>query len=116
MPPTRTTSPEPNCPPGHKEIAGHFDPLSQKVDLASGQVVDYIPPQPSPDHEWNANSKRWNLSVAAMAKITARAAAAARIATLVDSQHTWIRKHALGDPAAIQHLREIDDEIAVLSQ
>jgi hypothetical protein len=27
-----------------------------------------------------------------------------------------LRMHALGDPAAIAHLREIDDEIAVLSK
>ena len=40
---------------------------------------------------------------------------ASRIAQLEESQHTWIRRHALGDASAIAHLREIDDEVAVLT-
>ncbi len=29
-----------NTPPGYRAIEGHFDHLSQRVDLESGQVVD----------------------------------------------------------------------------
>jgi hypothetical protein len=105
-----------HCPPGHQLIEGNWHPLTHRVDIVTGQVIDYQPPQPSADHEWNAETKRWQLSAAAQAKIAARSAAAARIAALEASQTTWLRKHALGDPAAIGHLREIDDEIAVLSK
>jgi hypothetical protein len=31
------------------------------------------------------------------------------------SQHTWIRRHALGDKSALARLQEIDDEVAVLT-
>lgn len=39
-----------NTPPGLVAIEGRFDHLSQRID--NGKVVDYQPPQPSPDHEW----------------------------------------------------------------
>jgi len=105
-----------HCPPGHKPIEGTLHPLTHRVDIATGKVVEYQPPQPSADHEWDPATKRWQLSAAAQSKITAKADAAARVATLEASQTTWLRKHALGDPAAITHLREIDDELAVLSR
>lgn len=40
-------------------ILGEYDHLSQRVDLQTGEVVDYIPPQPTPRHEWNPETKRW---------------------------------------------------------
>jgi hypothetical protein len=40
--------------------------------------------------------------------------ALAQISALEASQTTWMPKHALGEAAAIAHLRQIDDEIAVL--
>jgi len=42
-------------------IVGRFDHLSQRVDLETGQVIDYQPPSPSDDHAWHAASKRWVL-------------------------------------------------------
>lgn len=52
-----------NTPEGCAAIVGRFDPLSQRVDLATGQVVDWQPPAP-PDDElqtwaWDATARRW---------------------------------------------------------
>jgi hypothetical protein len=103
-----------NTPADHIAIDGHFDSLSKRFDLQTKQIVEWIPPAPSSDHVWNPETKRWQLSAAAQGKAQARQAAQARIAALEASQTTWLRKHAIGDPAAIANLREIDDEIAVL--
>jgi hypothetical protein len=46
---------ERNVPEGLGVIQGRFDPLSQRVDLTTGAVVDYVPPQPDEDHEWRDN-------------------------------------------------------------
>lgn len=66
--PSRVTCPvghnlETNTPPGHIAIAGVFDHLSQRVNLATGQVEDYQPDAP-PDDElrtwsWDAQARRW---------------------------------------------------------
>lgn len=40
-------------------VIGEYDALSQRVDLATGLVIDYQPPQPSPDHAWDAELRRW---------------------------------------------------------
>ena len=124
-----------NTPPDHIVIDGHHDPLSKRVDLAAPpelvddinqygvimgkrivhKVVDYVPPQPSVDHEWNAATKRWALNAATVAKAQRGATAASRIAQLVEGQHHWTRRHILGDKTALEQLREIDDLIAVLS-
>lgn len=52
-----------NQPPGMAALKGAYDHLSQRVDLATGKVVDYKPPAP-PDTEfetfaWDASIKRW---------------------------------------------------------
>lgn len=44
-------------------LEGHFDHLSERIDLATGEVVDYRPPAP-PDDElrtwaWDETTKRW---------------------------------------------------------
>jgi hypothetical protein len=41
-------------------VMGEFDALSQRVDLATGEVVAYQPPAPSEHHAWNAGTKRWD--------------------------------------------------------
>lgn len=40
-------------------VMGEYDALSQRIDVITGQVVDYQPPQPSSDHAWDAEGKRW---------------------------------------------------------
>ena len=44
---------------GRGVVEGHHDHLSERVDLVTGAVVDYQPPQPDADHEWHAASRRW---------------------------------------------------------
>jgi hypothetical protein len=63
-----------NTPPGARAIEGEFDHLSQRVQIGGDiaeedgtvrpNLVDYQPPQPSPDHEWNPDTRRWQLSPA----------------------------------------------------
>lgn len=52
-----------NTPSGYAAMEGEFDYLSQKVDLKSGNVIDYQPPAPADDASriwaWDAQSKRW---------------------------------------------------------
>jgi hypothetical protein len=40
-------------------ILGEYDPMTQRVDLATGNVVDYIPPRPSLRYEWDIVTRRW---------------------------------------------------------
>ena len=52
-----------NTPPGYAAIAGAFDHLAQRVDPATGQVVDYQPPAPADDElrtwAWDDATRRW---------------------------------------------------------
>ncbi len=48
-----------NVPDGCSCLPGAIDYLSQRVDLATGLVIDYQPPQPSINHVWNTEKKRW---------------------------------------------------------
>jgi hypothetical protein len=106
---------EMNTPADHIAIDGHHDRLSQRVDIESGEVVDYQPAQPSPSHEWNESTRRWELSPSAQAAIARRAAARARIADLEAGQGRLLRQHALGVGAALERLRALDDEVERLS-
>lgn len=107
-----------NAPAGHAVLEGTFDPLSQKVDTATGGVVDYQPPQPSAEHEWNADTKRWALNVAAQAKLDARHSALAQIGALEGGQHRKVREAvlAIADAShpAVAPLQALDAQIAAL--
>jgi hypothetical protein len=103
-----------NTPPDHIAIEGHHDPLSKCVNIETGEVVDYQPPQPSADHEWDAAMKRWQLSAVAQAKLAAKASAVARIAELEASQHAVVRELLLGSKDARERLQEIHDNIKAL--
>lgn len=100
-----------NTPQDHVAIKGHYDPLSQRVDVATGQVVDYQPPQPSPDHAWDETTRRWNLNADVQRKADARRAALLQIATLERSQHRTMRELALGMDGAKERLQAIEDQI-----
>ena len=100
-----------NLPDGHGVYeAARIDHLSQRVNLISGEVVDYQPPQPSHDHEWNESAKRWQLSKTAVARIEALQ----RIQMLEAKQLRALREFALGYDGAKQRLQALDDEMAVL--
>ena len=102
-----------NCPPGHKPIEGHLDHLSQRVNVETGEVVDHQPPQPSADHEWHAESKRWRLKKEAAEREAKKAAAPAQIAELRERQHHLVIGYLLGRGGA-DELRELDKQIAEL--
>ena len=103
-----------NLRDGEAHIEGVTDHLSQRVDLTTGTVINYQPPQPSPDHEWNAETKRWRLTPAAAAKCAAAELARAQIKQLEASQHRAVREATLGDPSAVKRLMEIEDKIKAL--
>jgi hypothetical protein len=103
-----------NTPANHGVIEGHHDHLSTRVDVATGEILDYQPPSPSTDHEWNAESKRWQLSAAATDRAQRRTAAAARIAALEVSQHRLVREVLLGRVSGLAKLQLLDDEISSL--
>jgi hypothetical protein len=113
-----TDNPEliaPNTPPNHIAIeGGDFDLLSQRVDVATGLVVDRLPPQPSTDHEWNTAVRRWQLKPEVIALEDARRNALERIRFLEMKALRSLREHALGQATAIDRLKTIDDEIAQL--
>jgi hypothetical protein len=105
----------PNTPVDHIAIEGdHFDALSQRVDVKTGKVVDRLPPQPSDDHEWNTSIRRWQLKPDIAAKEEARRNALERVKYLELKALRALREHALGQAAATQRLKAIDDEIVQL--
>lgn len=103
-----------NTPADHAAIDGHHDHQSKRVDIATGEVLEYQPPRPSDDHEWNDEAKRWQLNAAAIGKLNRNNSARARIAQLENSQHRLVRECALGNSNSKTKLREIDDEIVSL--
>lgn len=105
----------PNTPPDYIAIEGdHFDAISQRVDVATGKVVDRVPPQPSDDHEWNTSIRRWQVKTELVAKQEARRVALERIRYLELKALRALREHALGQATAVDRLKSIDDEIAQL--
>ena len=90
-----------NTPAGHGAYVGYVDALSQKMDLATGHIVDYKPPQPSPRHEWNPVTKRWQKQAALN-----RSAALARIADLEKGQHRTVRETLIRACHAVDAIKE----------
>jgi len=105
-----------NTPPGLQAIEGEHDHLSRRVDLATGEVIDWQPPAPSTDHEWNATSRRWELSADAIERAEKLQRAQARINHLELAQLRPLRE-LVRDPqnaAALARMDEIEAEIAGL--
>ena len=50
---------EANIPANCGCLLGEYDALAHRVDLETGEVIDYQPEQPSDNHRWNAEIKRW---------------------------------------------------------
>jgi hypothetical protein len=68
-----------NTPPGHKAIEGHHDPLSVRVNVETGELVEQ-PPRPSEHHEWK--NRRWTLNNQEQMRLDNHASALAQIAHL----------------------------------
>jgi hypothetical protein len=90
-----------NTPAGLAAFEGDCDPATQRVDTASGQLVPYQPPPPTPEQVAKARRRR---SMPTMAQIHALEVSQARV----------LREAVLGDNAALQRLRTIDEAIIKL--
>ena len=87
------------------------------IEALQGQlIVDYQPPQPSVDHEWNGTTKRWQLNAATRERESKRRDAQQRIAALAHEERHLLRRLALNsfDAEAKERLTAIDTEIAEL--
>ena len=82
------------------------------------ELVDYQPPRPDVDHEWDATKKRWVLSAAATARQNATRVAEARLRELDGQERTLLRRLVLDptDSAARAALAAIDAEVAGLNK
>lgn len=101
-------------PAGTLAIEGSYDPRCQRMDLATGTVVAYRPPAPSPDHEWDNVGKRWQIKAPAGGAEARTAVIYARIQALEATQGRAVREATLGDASAMKRLKEIDAEIKEL--
>lgn len=73
-----------NTPEGCIAVAENLDHLSQRI--VGGVVVDYQPPPPSVDHEWNGTTKRWQMKPDVLAKQNMKAAALVTLTALDQSE------------------------------
>jgi hypothetical protein len=90
-------------------VEGVTDWRAQRVDLKTGDVVDYQPPAPSKDHEWDG--KRWVVKPEIKQEREESAEAIEKIRELEAQQHRRVRELlAATDPA----LKALDDQIAAL--
>lgn len=128
-----------NTPSDCVAIEGHYDHLSQRVDLAalrliaeldpekdadriaelqSRLVYDYQPLQPDDDHEWNADIKRWQIKPDIASKRQAIAEAQKEIDRMERLQLRAVRELSInrGNDEALRRLQEIDDQIALQRQ
>jgi hypothetical protein len=105
-----------NTPQGFATIEGRYDELSQRVDVETGEVIDWQPPQPDDDHEWSDDRKRWTLKPDVAGRRRKSREARARIAELESDQLRPQREMAI-DPSneeARNRLKDIEQEIADL--
>ncbi|MGH8231237.1 MAG: hypothetical protein ACRESY_05385 [Steroidobacteraceae bacterium] len=103
-------------PVGTLALEGTYDRRTQRMDLATGEVVAYRPPAPSPDHEWDPAAKRWQVRPAAPSPDGRTGVIYARIQALEASQGRAVREATLGDARAMKRLKEIDAEIHKLRE
>lgn len=100
---------------GHTAYPGLVaDSLSQKVDICTGLLIDYEPPQPSLAHEWDSKKKRWELNPAWDVAQRQRADALEGIEALEQRQLRPLRELALGMPGALERLAELNRQIEAL--
>lgn len=102
-----------NTPADHVAIPGHHhDALCQRVDVSTGEVVDYVPPQPSADHAWSTTERRWQVKPEVLERQAARNAALYRIQQLEHQSMRPLREAVItGNKDAYARLVAIEDEI-----
>lgn len=114
-----------NTPEGFGARGDVLDWESQRVDIETGELVDYQPPAPDDDHEWIHDDedgnrvRRWVLKPEVAERRAVKAAAIERIAELEKKQERAIREHVLGIElteedieAGAMTLQQIEDAIA----
>jgi hypothetical protein len=92
-----------NAPPGCIAIEGDYDRLTQRVDIATGEVIGYQPPRPDDDHEWDERSERWVLRPEIAAWERSRQAALAELES-IDAK----RSRALSDQVLTPNMKADD--------
>lgn len=115
-----------NLPPDCAAVEGAYDPLSQRVDLNTGAVVDYQPTPPADTElstwSWDAESRRW-VPAPTLAALRATAIAAVQAAIAAQEAYTPrpVREISLAmlasttpPPAAINKLQAIDANCTTL--
>ena len=91
-----------STPTGHGAYIGKYvDYLSKKVDVSTGLLVEYQPPQPSRRHTWNPEAKRWQIKSREQRDITL-----ARIAQLESSTHRAVRETLIRACEALDAIKE----------
>jgi hypothetical protein len=91
-----------STPAGHGAYIGKYvDYLSKKVDVPTGLLVEYQPPQPSRKHVWNAEAKRWQVKNREQRELTLK-----RIADLEASTHRAVRETLLRACEAVDAIKE----------
>lgn len=112
---------EANLRPGEAWMEGAHDHLSSRVDLATGQVIDWQPPAPADTdlatHHWDAEIRRWVAEPTAKAmRLQKRARITALIRTAEQAADRPLRELLL-DPTntvARDRLTAINAEVAAL--
>jgi hypothetical protein len=90
-----------NTPPGCGVYEGDIDWLSNRIDVETKQILDYQPPPPDVDHEWNLQTKRWQKRTDVVAREQRTADAIAEIQSLEKLQVRSISE-LLVDPDATE--------------
>jgi hypothetical protein len=108
-----------NAPAGSVPVAAVEFPWAMRLDADTGTLVDYKPPAPSPDHDWNAQERRWVVRPAVLQQQSAKRAALEEITRLELSQLRLQREERIGrgglTPLEIKkRLEDIDDQIIAL--
>jgi hypothetical protein len=82
--------------------------------LTTGKVVDYQPPQPSDDHEWNHVIKRWQLNHAALERVHMFYEKRLRLSALSEQLPELIAAVVLEKKDAKEKLQNASNEIELL--
>lgn len=93
---------------------GEDPPAPVRTVANATHVVDYQPPSPSPDHEWNATTQRWQLSAVAQRAASEQMTRGRALAALEKKTPALLRAVALGKPGALAELTALDAQIAAL--
>jgi hypothetical protein len=92
-----------STPPGHGAYIGKYvDYLSKKVDVHTGMLLEYQPPQPSRKHVWNPEAKRWQIKNREQRELTLK-----RIAELESSTHRAVRETLIRACEALDAIKEV---------